>query len=695
MRFARRRPALPLDLARARVAASPFLSPCAVVTFVLVWVAMADVAESEPAASPDVTAAHGAEIFPEPDAGEGEPPVVSRVDEAASGDQDALGEVIVVTGTRSETPLDSSPVATEVVRRDQIEASGAETLAEALSFKPGLWIDRGVGGTGVTMQGLGSEYVLVLVDGQRQIGRVDGTVDLDRMGVGEVEQVEIVRGPSSALYGSDALGGVINVIRRDPSEPEAEVMARTDSEESRDLRGRVAGRRGDLLGSLAGEWREGPSFDRSPGDPSTTISAYEDWRVAGSAGLRRGEWLEVDAHSEYLRRDLRGATAQPAGGIFDRRNLIEGASGRLSAVLSGDRTVARFSAGVGLHRDQFVNDQRNSGAMDQDEETNERLVEATAQVERALFERHRVTAGAEVMYEVLESDRLVDGDGDRSRISAYAQDEWRIGERYQLLVMPAARVDHDSQFGTHATPRLAARYDVTDHVITRGSLGFGFRAPGFKELYLRFENPGVGYVVDGNRDLDPETSWSAQGGAEWRARRWLYLGASGFYNDIDNLITAVTKDEGGVGAPIVFSYDNIGRARTMGGELTVALRRGRLGIEAGYAYTAARDMTKERRLGGVPSQRAMVGVRWRDPGEGFEASTEAAVTGGRPFYMNTTDDQDAFLTDVRTDVRARVAKTFAKRLTCFLGVDNILDAGDETYDPIAPRTIYVGVIARQ
>jgi outer membrane receptor for ferrienterochelin and colicins len=657
---------------------------------------MADVAESEPAASPGVTAAHGAEISPGPEQGEGEPPVVSEAAaEAAaeSGDEDALGEVIVVTGTRSETPLDSSPVATEVMRRDQIEASGAETLADALSFKPGLWIERGIGGTGVTMQGLGSEYVLVLVDGQRQIGRVDGTLDLDRMGVGEVEQVEIVRGPSSALYGSDALGGVINVIRRDPSEPEAEVMARTDSEDARDLRGRVAGRRGDVLGSLAGEWREGPSFDRSPGDPSTTISAYEDWRVAGSAGVRRGEWLEIDAHSEYLRRDLRGTTAAgPA--IFDRRNLIEGASGRLSAVLSGDRTVARLSAGVGLHRDQFVNDQRNSGAMDQDEETNERLVEATAQVERALFERHRVTAGAEVMVEALESDRLKDGDGDRSRISAYAQDEWRIGERYQLLVMPAARVDYDSQFGTHATPRLAARYDVTDEIITRGSLGFGFRAPGFKELYLRFENPGVGYVVDGNPDLDPETSWSAQGGAEWRARRWLYLGASGFYNDIDDLITAVTKSEGGVGAPIVFSYDNIGRARTMGGELTVALRRGRLGVEAGYAYTAARDMVNERRLGGVPAQRAMFGVRWRDPGEGFEASTEAAVTGGRPFYMDDTD-QDPFLTDVRVDVRARVAKTFAKRLTCFLGVDNVLDAGDATYDPIAPRTVYVGVIARQ
>jgi outer membrane receptor for ferrienterochelin and colicins len=665
---------------------------------------MADVAESEPAASPGVTAAHGAEISPGPEQGEGEPPVVSEAEveaeveaeaeaEAEPVDEDALGEVIVVTGTRSETPLDSSPVATEVMRRDQIEASGAETLADALSFKPGLWIERGIGGTGVTMQGLGSEYVLVLVDGQRQIGRVDGTLDLDRMGVGEVEQVEIVRGPSSALYGSDALGGVINVIRRDPSEPEAEVMARTDSEDARDLRGRVAGRRGDLLGSLAGEWREGPSFDRSPGDPSTTISAYEDWRVAGSAGVRRGEWLKLDAHSEYLRRDLRGTTAAgPA--IFDRRNLIEGASGRLSAVLSGDRTVARLSAGVGLHRDQFVNDQRNSGAMDQDEETNERLVEATAQVERALFERHRVTAGAEVMVEALESDRLKDGDGDRSRISAYAQDEWRIGERYQLLVMPAARVDYDSQFGTHATPRLAARYDVTDEIITRGSLGFGFRAPSFKELYLRFENPGVGYVVDGNPDLDPETSWSAQAGAEWRARRWLYLGASGFYNDIDDLITAVTQSEGGVGAPIVFTYDNIGRARTLGGELTVALRRGRLGVEAGYAYTAARDMEKERRLGGVPAQRAMLGVRWRDPGEGFEASTEAAVTGGRPFYMDDTD-QDPFLTDVRIDVRARVAKTFAKRLTCFLGVDNILDAGDATYDPIAPRTVYVGVIARQ
>jgi outer membrane receptor protein involved in Fe transport len=88
-------------------------------------------------------------------------------------------------------------------------------VSEALALRPGLWIDRGVAGTtGITLQGLGPRYSLILIDGARQIGRTDGYLDLDRFGVADIEQIEIVRGPSSALYGADALGGVVNLITR-------------------------------------------------------------------------------------------------------------------------------------------------------------------------------------------------------------------------------------------------------------------------------------------------------------------------------------------------------------------------------------------------------------------------------------------------------------------------------------------------
>jgi outer membrane receptor for ferrienterochelin and colicins len=97
----------------------------------------------------------------------------------------------------------------------------------------------------------------------------------------------------------------------------------------------------------------------------------------------------------------------------------------------------------------------------------------------------------------------------------------------------------------------------------------------------------------------------------------------------------------------------------------------------------------------VPSQRAAAGLRWRDGGQGLDGNLEGAVTGGRPYYLDPDDVQAETRTDVRFDLRARVAKTFDQRLTFFVGVDNILDAGDETYDPIAPRTFYLGAVVRQ
>src|SRR6185295_8723780 len=174
---------------------------------------------------------------------------------AATGGE---GEVIVVTGTRSEAPLSASPVLTEVIDRKRIEESGARTASEALALRPGLWIDRGVAGTtGITIQGLGPQYSLILVDGARQIGRTGGYLDLDRFGIADIEQVEIVRGPSSALYGADALGGVVNIITRRPRDGFAlDALTQLDGRLASDTRARLSLGKGGLAGAISAEYRQ-------------------------------------------------------------------------------------------------------------------------------------------------------------------------------------------------------------------------------------------------------------------------------------------------------------------------------------------------------------------------------------------------------------------------------------------------------
>ena len=140
--------------------------------------------------------------------------------DAADTDDDA-GEVMIITDTRSEHRLSDATVSTEVITREEIAASGARDAGELLSTAAGIDVGGSFRGAAAELRGLDPRYVLVLVDGQRVAGRSDGAVDLSRFLAADIEQVEIVKGPASALYGADAIGGVINIRTRKPDRPVA------------------------------------------------------------------------------------------------------------------------------------------------------------------------------------------------------------------------------------------------------------------------------------------------------------------------------------------------------------------------------------------------------------------------------------------------------------------------------------------
>jgi outer membrane receptor for ferrienterochelin and colicins len=612
---------------------------------------------------------------------------------AKLAEEAAEDEVIVITGTKSETPRAASPVTTEVIDRERIQESGVQTVSEALSLRPGIWVDRGINGDqGVSLQGLSPQYTLILVDGARQIGRTDGVLDLDRFSLEDIERIEIVRGPSSVLYGSDALGGVINLVTRTPKNGiGGDLVLRLDSRLGREGRGRVAGGRGTFAGAITGSYRKADAIriDDDGTRLATSIDAYEDAHATAHGIYRHSDRWRADASADYVQRDLRGIDTQTTGAIFDRRNVVETASGSASTTYAGENTAFRAEAATSFYRDQYLLDQRMSTALDAYQITDEMLFEGRAQIARQRG-RHRGLVGAEVMHETLESPRL-SSSGDRTRAALFAQDEWKIGKDYQVLVVPAARLDVDTQFGTHATPRLAARWEVAEGAVLRGSVGMGYRAPSFKELLLLFQNPGAGYVVEGNPELDPETSFSVQLGGEWRVNKWLWLGADAYLNRLRDMIFAVSLPSE-MPDMLRFTYDNIGRARTAGGELYTIATHGRASLELGYALNLTRDLDADRPLEGLPRHRFTATTRFRDKSDRLEGFLAAVITGGRPFFRSA-DPQDATYTDTRVELRARVGKRFTNGLGAFLGCDNILDAGDNELDRVTPRTLYVGMEA--
>ena len=123
-------------------------------------------------------------------------------------------ETLVVTGSRTEHSVDESPVSVEVISREDIEQTGGRNVADVLDGQIGVNVQHSFQGSTVQLQGLDSKYILVLVDGERIGGRISGAIDLSRLYIENIERIEIVKGASCALYGSDAIGGVINIITR-------------------------------------------------------------------------------------------------------------------------------------------------------------------------------------------------------------------------------------------------------------------------------------------------------------------------------------------------------------------------------------------------------------------------------------------------------------------------------------------------
>jgi len=598
-------------------------------------------------------------------------------------------EVIVITGSRYERPLDSTPVATEVITRDAIEESGAENVAELLEEHPGIDISPTFRGSSIRMQGLGPEYVLVLVDGERAIGRIGGALDLERFPIETIERVEIVKGASSALYGSEALAGVVNIITRDNKAPvEVELHSAYGRFNTADLSGAVGVRRGRVGTRFTAGWHRSDGYDLTPTDIATTASAFDQFQVANRTTLDLGERLRLVGKADYLRRDQQGVDASATGAVFDRQTLTEVSTasvrGEWRPRPRGSRltTVGSFS----LYRDQFLSDQRNSDALDRFEITTEQLAELEAQYEHAIG-GHYVTAGVEGIAQFLESPRLSD-DGSRYRVAVFGQDEW---SRSNVTLAPGARLDVDSQFGTQLSPKLTARWDVHPTLVARANYGWGFRAPGFRELLLRFENPGAGYRVRGNPDLEPERSRNLNIGLEWQPMPRFWMAVNGFHNDIDDLIVTNVVDDMDAGGLEVFEYQNVASARTTGVEALARVRPiDPLTFEVGYVLTDTLDRENDRPLPGRALHRGTFKVKYVHTGSNSRAVVRGRVYGTRRFFVGD-EEQPA---DPYAAVDARVETEVGMGVSVFAGVDNALDAGDPELLPIPPRSFYGGLTAR-
>jgi len=612
-------------------------------------------------------------------------------------------EEIVVTGSRGPRRLGEAPVSVEVIDRAKIEASGSQDVADLLEQHRGVDVQRSVLGASVRLRGLEAEHTLILVDGQRVVGAKDGTIDMSRFSADSIERIEIVKGASSALYGSDALGGVINIItRRSKALAQASITARGGTPASLDTSGGLGVRTKHVGLRLDAGVHGSPSYDGDPATPTTDVNQILQVHVAGNSDWRPSDVTTFTMRGSWSGQDSRGVDEGLGGSVQDRRNLTEDGLFRLGfESLPSERTRVSATLGVSAFRDQFVSDQQNAVALDLYEETRETLVQLTTQASQR-WERHTLTVGLEGFTSLILSPRLGPGGGGRIRGAVYAQDEVRVltGAR-RWVVVPGARADTDSWFGGAVAPSLGTRFDPSDSVTVRGSVGVGWRAPSFRELLLSFDNVGVGYVVTGNIDLVPESSLATSLGVEVTPTEALSVALDLHSDLLRNLIQLTTLDDDPINT--VFGYANIARARSMGAEGSVSWDPTEVfGASVSATVLRAIDLDSGDPLEGRAPVRGTAGIRLRTGERAPRFNARASLVGPRPFY---TDDAfggqgAAGQGGVRQDapahalIDARVVQQVRDLFDLFAGVDNALNAGDPRFLPTPPRLLYAGIDAR-
>ncbi len=607
----------------------------------------------------------------------------------------------VVTGSRTEARLPSAVIPTEVITRREIEASGAKNLAELLAAHPGVESVGSYRGAGVRLQGLDPEYVLVLVDGERVTGRLGGWFDLSRFSLRQVERVEIVKGPASVLYGADALGGVIHLITRRATAPfEASARASFGSQDDLELRGEAGLLRGPLMLRLGLGHRGMQPFDLDPSDMITEGSGLVRLDVDGALEYQPSSSVRLFTQAGYLKHDKTGVDGAPSGALLRRRERAEELSVSTGTRLgfSGGR-AAKLRAHHASSTYQLLQDQLGAKDLDQYSRSVDRLYELSGQLDVPLgAERtHQLTTGADFLHEQQTSDRLEGARRARSRVGLLLQDEWRVLAKPALTLSAGARVDLDSQFGPHPSPRLAALWAPWKDIAVRLSYGWGYRAPSFQELFLRYENTSVGYVVGGSPTLRPERSQGFGLAVDWAPAAALSFAANLFRNDVRDLISVVTLAPGEGDAPTRYSYANLARARTQGGELSARLRPlSAVYVDLGYGLVDAVDLNAGRRLEGRAMHRATAQLWGRHRRSGLEAMARAAWNGRRPFYVDLDADGAAETTTWAPpylDVSLQALWRFHPNAQLFAGVTNLTNSFDPSFPARAPRGFHAGIFS--
>lgn len=515
-----------------------------------------------------------------------------------------IGQV-VVTGARNEVERKNSPVRVQLIPAEQIQSTGIVNLGDILREQTGISTQNRVR-EGVQLMGLDPAYTQILVDGQPLIGRVAGVLDLSRISMGNVERIEVVKGPMSSLYGSDALAGVINIITRQPppglsGRLYGQTMRRGPNEMQGELN--YAGDAFDIASYY--NIKEAEEFELSDGDLTVPYAGYRDMTLQTRARWYPQPNIKLTGNARLFASKSSGTFIESFfNQIAENQGSVRQKEGSFTLNGSWTHGRARLSATTyGSLYNEAIDFDVEQGAAGRQDDLDRRTWRSTAQYDVLWNLRNRFTLGGEYQYDDISGTRYTAAPLYRTWV-AFGQ--WEGNPVDWASYALSSRYDNNNIYGDKVSPKFSLLFKPSDSWRVRFSVGSGFRAPDFRQLSIAFSNrlAGAGYDLIGNPDLKPERSVAFDAGFDVYLGRADILGIfTGFWtldvhafrNNVRDLIDVQALSDANDEGLAVYSYRNIARVRTQGIETTletVIPMAGdqRLSAALGYQYLDAADL---------------------------------------------------------------------------------------------------------
>ena len=540
---------------------------------------------------------------------------------------DSLQEV-VVTGTGTQHLLKNTPVQTEVITQKMLRNYGGRSIEDILGgLSASFAFNEGDMGAQMQMNGLGNNYILVLVDGKRLHGDVGGENDLLLIDPQNIERIEIVKGAASALYGSDAIAGVINIITKKHDEALLlENKVQCDQYNGLRLHDGIGFAVGKLKSytnfqSQQSIGWQNTSVEYTPSSAapitdsrSKTVNRHTNWQLSEQLTYTVSKQLELYASGSYYRKGIyrpKGKYPKYDVKTFDLKYR------NASAAIGGKWTTNRkdvVTLDIDWNKHAYYHAFTSTTLAEGFDEAGNFMIDfpyfAGQQLLQSNQERtmahlkgifslgdHRLSTGLEARYDYLKAPTSIEGKTASDNTEAlYLQDEWHCsvnGNTVAVHLTPGLRLNRNQVFGFRLTPKLSAMMKAGD-LRLRASWSQGFKTPTLKEThyrYIREMNNIIMYL--GNRDLNAQTSnyFSLGGEYTWGG---LNLTVTGYYNKVDNMITLVTvpnseapeeyRQQYGEMLGKVRQYQNMEDARTYGADVSLRFSHKAFSAGLGYSY---------------------------------------------------------------------------------------------------------------